>query len=333
MMKKNKIIMWGFGEIGLLLSQKLKTSENEIIAYTKSSFSGKEDKKINGIPLIALDDAVKLDFDYIIVAFSDYMYALDRLKSFDIPEEKIIGFSNVLGLKYKDSYFHRKCNDLIHQITHSDKIPELFDLQTKDFYLCNMHIPEMASIIEHDFVREQGLALLANEIKRKGVLGSLAEVGVYKGNFSKKMNFLFPDRRLYLFDTFEGFMECDVSKDCNESPFVQAMSFNDTNSDYVLSQMSFPDSCVIKKGLFPDTYDLIDEEFCLVSLDADLYSPIKSGLEIFYPLLSKGGYILVHDYNSGAFSGVNKAVQEYCDKKNISYVPIADMCGTIIITK
>lgn len=333
-MKKNKIIMWGFGEIGLLLSQKLKTSENEIIAYTKSSFSGNEDEKINDIPLIPLADAIKLDFDYIVVAFADYMYALERLKSLCIPENKIIGFSPILGLKYQESYFHKKCNDFISGTTHSDKIPELFDIDKKDFYLCNMQIPTMTAIIERDFVREQTLALISNEIKRKGLSGSLAEVGVYKGDFSKKMNFLFPDKRLYLFDTFEGFLASDISQDYDESFFAQAvLSFRDTNSDYVLSQMSAPNSCVIKKGLFPDTYDLQNEEFCLVSLDADLYGPIKSGLEIFYPLLVKGGYILVHDYNSGAFSGVNQAVQEYCDSRDISYVPIPDMCGTIIIAK
>lgn len=35
--------------------------------------------------------------------------------------------------------------------------------------------------------------------------GSVAEAGVYQGNFSAVINKCFPTRKLYLFDTFEGF--------------------------------------------------------------------------------------------------------------------------------
>jgi len=89
----------------------------------------------------------------------------------------------------------------------------------------------------------------------------------------------------------------------------------------------------IKKGYFPETFDLENEVFAFVSIDADLYDPIKSGLEIFYPRLSKGGYIMVHDYNNIVYGGAMRAVQEYCDKNLISYVPIPDVAGSIIITK
>jgi O-methyltransferase len=33
-----------------------------------------------------------------------------------------------------------------------------------------------------------------------------------------------------------------------------------------------------------------------VLLDADLFAPIKAGLELFWPRLVPGGLILVHDY-------------------------------------
>ena len=37
----------------------------------------------------------------------------------------------------------------------------------------------------------------------------MAELGVYRGEFAKEINKVFPDRTLYLFDTFEGFAEQD----------------------------------------------------------------------------------------------------------------------------
>jgi O-methyltransferase len=45
-------------------------------------------------------------------------------------------------------------------------------------------------------------------------------------------------------------------------------------------------------------YDgLNDVLYALVNLDADLYNPTKAGLEYFYPHLSPGGVIFIHDYN------------------------------------
>lgn len=78
-------------------------------------------------------------------------------------------------------------------------------------------------------------------------------------------------------------------------------------------------------GYFPDTaVGLDDEKFCFVSLDADLYEPIKAGLEFFYPKMISGGVILVQDYYDEIFTGVKKAVNEFAKKHKIFFVPIGD---------
>ena len=41
--------------------------------------------------------------------------------------------------------------------------------------------------------------------------GNVAEGGVFEGYFAKRINAAFPDRKLYLFDTFEGFDNRDIS--------------------------------------------------------------------------------------------------------------------------
>lgn len=38
----------------------------------------------------------------------------------------------------------------------------------------------------------------------------MAELGVYKGKFAVEINKLFPYKKLYLFDTFEGFFSQDI---------------------------------------------------------------------------------------------------------------------------
>ena len=72
-----------------------------------------------------------------------------------------------------------------------------------------------AKISSMDFVRTGSLELMAHEINQKGLSGCVAEVGVYKGDFAKYINEVFPDRKFYLFDTFEGFYENDIQSDVN----------------------------------------------------------------------------------------------------------------------
>lgn len=54
---------------------------------------------------------------------------------------------------------------------------------------------------------------LARRLKGLRICGSVAELGCYKGDMSWQLNILMPDRKLYLFDTLEGFDARDVAKE------------------------------------------------------------------------------------------------------------------------
>jgi len=41
-----------------------------------------------------------------------------------------------------------------------------------------------------------------------------------------------------------------------------------------------------------------NDRFAFVHLDADLEAPIAAGLEFFWPRLTPGEWIVVHDYNA-----------------------------------
>jgi len=184
-----------------------------------------------------------------------------------------------------------------------------------------------------DFVRYTTLELCCNEIKSNQVQGNVAELGVYKGDFAKRINQLFPDKKLYLFDTFEGFDEKDISTEKQSNFSSGEQDFSDTSVELVLSKMKYRENCIVKKGFFPSSAVGVDDRFCFVSIDADLYEPILSGLQFFYPKLESKGYIFVHDFNNDAYKGAKKAVLEFCSTNNVSYIPIPDGCGTAIITK
>ena len=109
--------------------------------------------------------------------------------------------------------------------------------------------------------------------------------------------------------------------------------WSNTSIEQVLLKMPFANNCIIKKGRFPDCMQDVNDTFAYVSLDMDLYQPILAGLEYFYPRLSVGGYIMIHDCCNEGYPGARAAVEEYCKKQNIGYVIGIDDCGTAIITK
>ncbi len=178
------------------------------------------------------------------------------------------------------------------------------------------------------------LHLCADYIKEKEIGGSCAEVGVYKGEFSKYINRFLPNRKLYLFDTFDGFGNQNILEvERTMSKEGSLNYFRDTSIAEVLDKMDNPEQCVVCKGYFPQTAEMIEDEFAMVSLDADLYEPILNGLKYFYPRLVRGGYIFVHDYGGYDWPGVKIAVDEFCKQEGISVVPILDRNLSVIITK
>ena len=184
-----------------------------------------------------------------------------------------------------------------------------------------------------DYIRISTLELVSHEINQKKLIGNTAELGVYKGKFARYINQYFPDRILYLFDTFEGFDNRDVLSETKNRFSSGEQDFTDTSVESVLKRMPFPGKCKPVKGFFPESGKNIDDSFVFVSLDADLYDPLYQGLQFFYPKLVNGGYIFIHDFNNDAYPGTRKAVEQFCAEQKINYLPVPDLGGSSIIMK
>lgn len=187
----------------------------------------------------------------------------------------------------------------------------------------------------YNIPRVASLEMAAREIYEKQIDGAVAEAGVYKGEFACFINEFFPDRPIYLFDTFEGFSSKDIVKEHQEGYTLKNSGYyGDTSEEIVLQKMKYRSNVIIKKGYFPDTARGLDETYCFVSLDMDLYQPILAGLEYFFPRLVQGGYIFIHDCNIDHFMyrGARKALLEFVQKVKIGYVMLPDD-RTAVITK
>lgn len=185
-----------------------------------------------------------------------------------------------------------------------------------------------------DFARTGSLELMAYEINEKRLQGCIAELGVYKGDFAKYMNQVFSDRKLYLFDTFEGFNEEDVESDVKAGYSTGKQDFSNTSAEMVLNKMPYQANCIIRQGWFPETAKGLEEErFVFVSLDADLFEPIYEGLKFFYPRLQPGGGIFVHDFNNCGYKGSAAAVRKFSNEQRVPYFCLTDECGSAVLLK
>ena len=176
------------------------------------------------------------------------------------------------------------------------------------------------------------LQRFAERAYKEGISGSVGEAGVFRGEFAKHINKHFPDRNCYLFDTFEGFTEHDIAREQKES-LTSAEYLKNVNVDDVLAKMPNRDKIILRVGRFPETAQGINDTFAFVNLDMDLYEPTIGGLRFFYPKMSEGGVILIHDYFSEAYPNIEQSVDDYEREigTRLHKIPIGDDISIAIV--
>jgi hypothetical protein len=163
--------------------------------------------------------------------------------------------------------------------------------------LMKMGVSRDKIILDYALIPVKGrivfLEKLSEMFAEKNIEGAVAEGGVYRGNFSCEINRVFADKKLYLFDTFTGFDERDMEKEYKNdfSKSREQNHFMETSEELVVKKLPYPEKVIIRKGYFPETAAGLEERYCFVNLDFDLYQPILSGLEYFYPRMVKDGVI------------------------------------------
>lgn len=151
---------------------------------------------------------------------------------------------------------------------------------------------EKGAYYETDYVRIKSFELAVKEIRKRKIKGSVAEVGVFRGEFAQYINQAFPDSTCYLFDTFDGFNANEALKElqsgnCTDA-FVEA--YKQTNIGMVLERMKYLNNIVIKQGFFPESLGGLEDQFVFVSIDVDFENSIYEGLKYFWPRLLGGGH-------------------------------------------
>ena len=278
--------IFGAGQAGIMVSKWLPAT-HELICFIDND-KDKQGFEMQGLPVMALDQAIKLKPDRIWIATLN-TEAAESIRN----QIRSAGFDG--SLRYAHEF--RNAQD----------------------------------------IRIAGLRLLAKEINGRATPGAVAELGVYKGEFASEMSRLFPDKDLYLFDTFEGFCEQDLAKENDAIGHNKPWhpDFSDTTVEHVRAMLPHPEKAHFIVGRFPLSAEQLtgNEKYSFVNIDPDLYEPTIQGLKYFWPRMVRNGIIMIHDYNSMQFPGVRKAVQEFTDENCLMPLPLADLHGTAVLVR
>jgi lipopolysaccharide biosynthesis glycosyltransferase len=159
----------------------------------------------------------------------------------------------------------------------------------------------------------------------------IAELGVFKGEFSSKIVELMNPSLLYLVDLFSG-QQVSGDKDGNN------IQWTNLDIEYENLSKKYTDSDtikVIKDYTYNFLQSLEDGYLDMVYIDADhSYEGVKNDLELSYKKVKIGGIISGHDYTLEKHPGVVKAVDEFCKNYNLNIKYLTrDGCPTFLIIK
>jgi len=157
------------------------------------------------------------------------------------------------------------------------------------------------------------------------IRGEIVELGVFKGNslfrwikFRDLLENTY-SRKIIAFDIFGEFPQTDFDNDKKTRKlFIEetnggiGISYEELNS--LLKEQNLDANVELVKGDILQTlpqYIALNPQLkiSLLHIDVDLYEATKTGLELLFSHVVKGGIIILDDY--GAFAGANKAVDDF----------------------
>jgi len=157
-----------------------------------------------------------------------------------------------------------------------------------------------------------------------GVAGEIVECGVFKGvSLSRLIKFraLFENpfsKKIVGFDTFGEFPEAQYKDDVKRrAQFVREAGSRSIGKEEFISLLKKLDLYQNVELVEGDILKTVPEyiaknphlKISLLHIDVDLHEATAVCLKELYPLVSKGGIVILDDY--GAFAGANKAIDDF----------------------
>jgi hypothetical protein len=139
-----------------------------------------------------------------------------------------------------------------------------------------------------------------------------AEIGVHRGDLSRRLLTAMPDLKLYMIDAWSP--DTYAGKGDDAAHADKRKLYEDGCEDNYLAALivasEFPSRAIVQRGFSKHEVEyFLNESFDFIYIDAAHdYESVKADIMAWLPKVKKGGYICGHDY--GVFDGVKKSVDE-----------------------
>jgi hypothetical protein len=169
----------------------------------------------------------------------------------------------------------------------------------------------------HTLASRQHLATLfelGRRIDQLHIPGSIVECGVYRGGSAAVLACATDAARdLYLFDSFAGLPPPGEHDGATAARKYRQgwCAASPEDVDTVFATLDIPRARRhVVKGWFAETLAATPvPQIALLHIDADWYDSVKLCLELLYPRVSPGGFVVLDDY--GRWEGCTKAADEF----------------------
>jgi O-methyltransferase len=175
--------------------------------------------------------------------------------------------------------------------------------------------------------RLNNLIQLAQLVNEQKIPGDFVECGTFKGGsaalLSKHMT---PNRHLWIYDGFRGLPETTTPDGIEAKQWVGMFKASADDVKYIMETVKTDCSqYTIVEGDFEKTFsESLPEHVALLHCDADWYRSVLLVLETFYPLIPKGGCVILDDF--GFLEGCREAFYDFCFQHQEK--PLLERLGT-----
>lgn len=161
--------------------------------------------------------------------------------------------------------------------------------------------------------------ILDNLYSVKDIPGDVVELGCNIGTTAlyirRLLNEIRSIKKFHVYDSFEGLPE--LTEADGESPrHVKGDLKKEQSSfeqSFINAGLKFP---IIHKGFFREIANSeYPDRICFAFFDGDLYNSILDSFFKVYHKMSKGGVIIIHDYEGAELPGVKKACDYFLQDK------------------
>ncbi len=146
--------------------------------------------------------------------------------------------------------------------------------------------------------------------------GDVVECGIFRGATSvlmaKLMDIRQSDKKLFLFDSFQGLPEPDRRVDASLRFHKGGWAASRNEVEALLAQYKVLQRCVVYEGWFSETLPTLKDEqqFCFAYIDADLHASTVDCLQHVWKRMGQDAVAVFDDYHHPS-GGVRKALDEW----------------------